>query len=304
MSFLLSICIPTRDRASYLEKSLQSIVQQEFFTATNLVEIVISDNCSSDNTFDVCKSFINRYPEKIKYSKNEENIYDLNFELVLSKGSGSFLKIMNDDVVWAAGSLEYIANLIKISENIKPLIFFLNNVKVMKEPLYLYNNVNDFIDVVSHHVTWLGGFGIWKSQFDAINDFSRKSKLSLVQMDVLLRLINSGVSCVVDNLKIFYPDPSIRKGNYNVANVFGNFYLEILNEYKDKINPVLLSRLKEDVFLDHIVPCYFSTDLDFYGYHFHEFLEDFKDEPYYDAAINSAKSQRLIKLNNKYKTNT
>jgi len=296
MSFLLSICIPTRDRASYLEKSLQSIVQQEFFTATNLVEIVISDNCSSDNTFDVCSGFINKYPGKIKYSKNAKDLSDLNFELALGLGSGSFLKIMNDNVVWATGSLEYITNLIKISENVKPLIFFLNNVKVMKEPLYIYNNVNDFMDVVSHHVTWIGGFGIWKSQFDAITDFSRKNTLSLIQVDVILRLINSGISCVVDNLKIFYPDSSKRKGNYNVAQVFGNNYLEILNEYKEKINPELFYRLKEDVFLDHIVPCYFSTDFDFFGQEFYELLEHFKNETYYEAAISSATSQRTSKL--------
>lgn len=301
MSFLLSICIPTRDRASYLEKSLQSIVQQEFFTATNLVEIVISDNCSSDNTFEVCREFVNKYPGKIKYSKNEKDLSDLNFELALGLGSGSFLKIMNDNVVWATGSLEYITNLIKISENVKPLIFFLNNVKVMKEPLYIYNNVNDFMDAVSHHVTWLGGFGIWKSQFDVIVDFSRKLNFALVQMDVLLRLINSGVSCVVDNLKIFYPDTSLRKGSYNVARVFGNNYLVILNEYKEKINLDLFYRLKEDVFLDHIVPCYFSTDFDFYGHEFYELLEHFKNETYYEAAIASAKSQRLSALSDKSK---
>jgi glycosyltransferase involved in cell wall biosynthesis len=298
MSFLLSICIPTRDRASYLEKSLQSIVQQEFFTSISLVEIVISDNCSSDNTFEVCREFINKYPGKIKYSKNEKDLSDLNFELALGMGSGSFLKIMNDNVVWATGSLEYIVNLIKISENLKPLIFFLNNVKVMKEPLYIYNNVNDFMDVVSHHVTWIGGFGIWKSQFDVITDFSRKNTLSLIQVDVILRLINSGISCVVDNLKIFYPDSSKRKGNYNVAQVFGNNYLEILNEYKEKINPELFYRLKEDVFLDHIVPCYFSTDFDFFGQEFYELLEHFKNETYYDAAISSATSQRTSKLGN------
>jgi hypothetical protein len=203
---------------------------------------------------------------------------------------------MNDNVIWATGSLEYIANLIKISENVKPLIFFLNNVKVMKEPIYIYNNVNDFMDVISHHVTWLGGFGIWKSQFDEVTDFSRKEKLALVQMDVLLRLIDSGISCVVDNLKIFYPDQTLRKGNYNVAKVFGNHYLEILNEYKEKISPILLKRLKEDVFLDHIVPCYFSTGFDFYDQEFYELLGDFKDELYYDAAISSAKSQRTIEL--------
>ena len=58
---------------------------------------------------------------------------------------------------------------------------------------------------------------------------------------------------------------------------------------------------KEDVFLDHIVPCYFSTDFDFYGHEFYELLEHFKNETYYEAAIASAKSQRLSALSDKSK---
>ena len=57
---LLSICIPTYNRCSYLKKTLESIVSQKIFETTDLVEIVISDNCSSDGTADVCKIFAER----------------------------------------------------------------------------------------------------------------------------------------------------------------------------------------------------------------------------------------------------
>ena len=56
---LLSICIPTYNRAEYLEKSLDSLVNQENFSQ---IEVVISDNASTDATSDVCRKFTERYP--------------------------------------------------------------------------------------------------------------------------------------------------------------------------------------------------------------------------------------------------
>lgn len=43
---LLSICIPTYNRAEYLEKSLESIIRQSEFHSDD-VDVVISDNCST-----------------------------------------------------------------------------------------------------------------------------------------------------------------------------------------------------------------------------------------------------------------
>lgn len=45
----LSLCIPTYNRASYLKNSIETIICQNEFK-TGKVEIVISDNASSDDT--------------------------------------------------------------------------------------------------------------------------------------------------------------------------------------------------------------------------------------------------------------
>ena len=50
---LVSVCIPTYNKARYLRKSLDSIINQ---TYGNL-EIIISDNASPDNTEEIIKSF-------------------------------------------------------------------------------------------------------------------------------------------------------------------------------------------------------------------------------------------------------
>src|ERR1035437_6929312 len=103
---LLSICIPTYNRAEYLEETILSIVNQKRFQETSEVEIVISDNCSEDNTKQVCEKFIAICGDKIHYYRNSENIIDANFERVLSYGKGVFLKLNNDTLVHQENTLE------------------------------------------------------------------------------------------------------------------------------------------------------------------------------------------------------
>ena len=69
MTFL-SICIPTFNRADYLERTLGSIVCQKYFLTTSDVEIIISDNCSWDATESISRRYAALYPGKIIYSKN------------------------------------------------------------------------------------------------------------------------------------------------------------------------------------------------------------------------------------------
>ena len=49
---ILSLCIPTYNRANILEKTISIIVSCRSFDSD--VELVISDNCSTDNTRQVC----------------------------------------------------------------------------------------------------------------------------------------------------------------------------------------------------------------------------------------------------------
>ncbi|MPN14520.1 putative glycosyltransferase EpsE [bioreactor metagenome] len=55
---------------STLKESIESIINQ---TYTNW-ELIMCDDCSKDNTFNVAKEYKDKYPEKIKLIKNEKNI--------------------------------------------------------------------------------------------------------------------------------------------------------------------------------------------------------------------------------------
>ena len=122
----LTIAIPTFNRSGFLEKSLESLTSQEIFFNSHSVEIIVSDNCSTDDTEYVCKKYLQKYPGKFFYHKNLLNIGDKNFHKSLSHGSGEFLKLSNDTLCYEKNSLEHMVELVKDTLEKKPVLFFLN----------------------------------------------------------------------------------------------------------------------------------------------------------------------------------
>lgn len=92
---LVSIGIPTYNRASnYLKHALRSALNQTYKN----IEIIVSDNCSPDETESAVKSFDD---SRIRYFRQSENIGALrncNFCLEQSQGQ-YFLLLLDDDVV-------------------------------------------------------------------------------------------------------------------------------------------------------------------------------------------------------------
>ena len=121
---ILSICIPTYNRASYLQATLDSIVAQPIFQRTSDIEIVISDNCSTDATQDVVAVYKKKFPDKLFYHRTEKNIGFDNFREVLSVAHGKFRKLNNDTLVHRRGSLDMMVNVVKDCERNGEIPFF------------------------------------------------------------------------------------------------------------------------------------------------------------------------------------
>lgn len=228
---ILSICIPTYNRATYLDETIKSIVSQKRFFETNDVEIVISDNCSQDETEIIVKKYIDIFADKIRYYRNTVNIKDLNFEKVLRYGNGMFLKLNNDTLNHKENSLDLMIDDINKNINSKTIIFFSNGKSGKNLSSFRCEDLNSFVKVVSYWSTWIACFGIWKDDLEAIKGFSRNSNLQLVQTDVLLRLISSGRAVYVDNSEMFISVTPSSKGGYNVFKTFGIDYLSLYDEY-------------------------------------------------------------------------
>jgi glycosyltransferase involved in cell wall biosynthesis len=89
---LVTIAIPTHNRADgYLKEAIQSALGQ---TYENL-EIIVADNCSTDNTKEIVKSFSN---PKLQYIRHEQNIgASNNFNYCVQIARGVFFLLLHDD---------------------------------------------------------------------------------------------------------------------------------------------------------------------------------------------------------------
>ena len=88
---LLSICIPTYNRSKELKKTLQLLLENSFKN----VEIIVSDNASSDDTSDVVKEFND---PRIRYFSNNIN-YGAQYNIikVLEYALGEYVVYLSDE---------------------------------------------------------------------------------------------------------------------------------------------------------------------------------------------------------------
>lgn len=230
--YLLSICIPTYNRAKYLKDALDNITSDPAFD--NRVEIVISDNASIDDTSAVVETYSNKY-SNIKYYKNEKNIKDYNFYLALSRGTGKYVRLFNDTLRFKDKALGLMLHNISVNDESIPLFFYqdikeLGMVNVCKKGC----GIDSFQCHVSYFTTWIANFGCWKSDIEQIISPNRFSELQLSQVDWTLQIIlNKDSYSVIFNDYFSTVDPK-KKAGYNIFNVFVNNYLEILNHYNFK----------------------------------------------------------------------
>ncbi len=259
---ILSICIPTYNRVNSLKETILSIIKQERFRKTDDVEIIISDNCSDDNTATVVNDYTKIYGNKIRYYKNKYNIFDLNFQQALSYGEGVFLKLNNDTLKHRDGSLDKIIEIINKEKAGDNLLFFLNGEKGLTNTT-LCNNIDSFVKKVSFFSTWIGAFGIWKNDFVNLKSFSRRSDLKLIQVDVLFRLINLGRKVLVINDKLFDTIPPGKKGGYDLLTVFLDNYIFLLTEQLGigALSKKTFKQEKRKLLLKYLAPALVYTKL-------------------------------------------
>ncbi len=299
---LLSICIPTYNRAEMLEKTILSIVSDDIFLNTDLVEIIVSDNCSTDQTEEICLKYAAKFPEKFFYYKNSENIGgDANILKVLSYGKGRLLKLNNDYCIFLIGTISKILSIILENIDEKNVLFFSNslNKHISRKKSFVCKTIDDFILKVGHRATWIGAFSVWKSDYENFEDISRCLELGLFQTDVLLRLLQSGRSVYVNNESLF-ECPFIKRGGYNPAKLFGeNYITKILRTYQVEglLSKKTLEKEKRRVLEETILPFLFDFDKrnEFNSSDFMKILKSIYGENlYFYCALVYAQAAKLV----------
>lgn len=86
-----SVIIPTYNRSKFLKLSILSALRQKGVS----MEVMVSDDCSTDNTKDVVESLRDK---RIKYSKNKKRLGTaMNFQKCFFRSSGSYIFTLGDD---------------------------------------------------------------------------------------------------------------------------------------------------------------------------------------------------------------
>lgn len=149
MNDMVSIIMPSYNTAPYIADSIKSVLAQ---TYSNL-ELLIVDDCSTDNTDEVVTSFADK---RIKYFKNDKNQgAALTRNKALREAQGEWIAFLDSDDVWMPEKLEKMLSFMKsnnyvfayhdfekIDEESKPLgIYVTGPTVVTKRKMYNYDYV-------------------------------------------------------------------------------------------------------------------------------------------------------------------
>lgn len=111
----LTIAIPTYNGAKTIRNVLDLLLPQ----VTEEVEIIISDNCSTDETPAIIKEYASFYPF-IQVLQSETNIFaDGNFLKCIKSAKGEYMMLLSDDDIIVENALQKIICFLKKNNDIQ-----------------------------------------------------------------------------------------------------------------------------------------------------------------------------------------
>ncbi len=227
---LLSICIPTYNRASVLKDCLCSLVQADGFS--DEVEVVISDNCSTDETQQIVKTFAEKNPN-IRYYRNDCNVgADRNILIALERGTGIFLKLSNDYNLFKKNSISFILKVVRLHLQVKPVLYFHNHMD--KGKTYETTSFDEFLCYEKLGIGWIGNYGYWKEDFLSFENKDAYTYTQFQQIDWLVRSFLKKRKIFCYNEPIFIIGGCrVKTGAYNFIEAHAkNFFIPLNTLYE------------------------------------------------------------------------
>lgn len=102
MKPLVSVIVTTYNHEPYLAEALNAILSQECDFG---VEIILGEDCSSDNTLAICRDYAERYPDMIHLIASSENVgWRANYRRCVEAASGELIAFCDGDDYWCDNS--------------------------------------------------------------------------------------------------------------------------------------------------------------------------------------------------------
>ncbi|MHB8904685.1 MAG: glycosyltransferase family 2 protein [Melioribacteraceae bacterium] len=105
---IVSIIMPTFNRANYLKRSIESVLNQSF----KMWELIIVDDGSSDNTFQIVDEYILQF-ENIRYMKHSNRRPALATNAGIQASCGELIAFLGSDDEWKSEFLKQRVDFLK-----------------------------------------------------------------------------------------------------------------------------------------------------------------------------------------------
>jgi abequosyltransferase len=190
----LTLCIPTYNRASKLKKSLDVLVP---IVKKFNINILVSDNCSTDNTEDIVNSY-NTKAFRISYYKNDSNIgAEANFKKALSLSNSDYSWLLGDDDIILSKEINKILNILKEKS---PNLMIVNTKNQVSKSLldFEYSDKEKLLIDLGWHTTFISALIFGKKFLNSI-DLDRFKKSPFIHFGAIFDGLEN-----YQNINVYY----------------------------------------------------------------------------------------------------
>ena len=249
---LLSICIPTYNRAEVLDGNLKALYKQIEGKDLSL-ELIVSDNCSIDDTPGVVKKHID-LGMSINYIRNNVNLgMDGNFAKCYRKANGKYILVLGDDDYLLEGMLEKLLSYLEKGDY--GLVHLKTNSQSdISEEVFADSEL--FLQNVSFWITYITS-NIVNAKYIKEYNFEEYFGTYLTIMPLYLTAAIENDNNLIINERIFSDGiASNSNGGYNFFEVFLVNYLNLWRIFEEggRISTRLYKWIKHDILKHFLIP--------------------------------------------------
>lgn len=281
---LLSICIPTYNRVHHLEHCLDSIFSQ--IGSNELIEIIVSDNASTDATPEIANRYAARY-SNMKYVRNTENIgADPNIYQVMKLARGKFVKLQGDDDFYVEGTLLPLLNVLHEHGDCGVIHIYVRN---GDGRIWTGEGMSAYLDATSIYAAFITSTILRREDLEKLEEPDLFIHSSFNQLYLQYAILeNNPQFCIMNSSMFTYA--GISSDAYNFGEVVFRSYQSILKHFVGRgLTLDDLIQEKRRTLYGYAIPWFrqiITTKMIANTDRFEEiYTEHYRDEPYYEEAL-------------------
>lgn len=290
---VLSICIPTYNRAPQLEQCLESIFSQ--IGSSPLFEVIVSDNASTDSSWEVANHYAKRYPN-LRLFRNAENIgADPNIYKAMNLGRGKFIKLQGDDDFFVPGTLQPLLDVVQSHSHCGVIQIFVRN---GDGRVWAGTGMRSYLEYTSIFATFITSMVLRREDLLKVEEPALFLDSSFNQLYLQYAILARNPHYCIMNYSMF-TYAGLGSDDYNFGEVTFRSYQSILQHFVGKgLTEEDLAREKKQTLYSYAIPRFnyllaagIVADMS----RFEEtYTELYQDEPYYSEGLAAIAAIRQV----------